>query len=78
MPMFYFDVLDSDQVIVDDLGEVLPDLEAARLAAVRGAREIIAEAAKGGRNILHYGFRVRDGAGDIVLTVTFEETLRRP
>jgi hypothetical protein len=40
MPRFFFDVIYGEQRIDDVEGQELPDLESARLAAARAAREI--------------------------------------
>ena len=71
MALYFFDVLDGERFIVDEEGQDLPNVEAARMECVKGARELIAFAAKEGIDATHRVFRVR------VATLPFRETLTR-
>jgi hypothetical protein len=77
MPLYFFDVLDGDEVIPDEEGQNLPDAEAARIESVKGAREQIAFAAKDGIDATHCVFRIRNEAGEVVATVPFRDTVKR-
>jgi hypothetical protein len=75
MPKFFFTVRD-DMVTQDDDGRELGDAEAARLAAIQGARSIAAEQVSKG--YLHPDDRieVEDGMRNLLFTVTFRDAVR--
>jgi hypothetical protein len=77
MPLYFFDVLDGDEIILDEEGHDLPDVEAARSEGVKGAREQIGFAAKDGIDATHCVFRIRNEAGEVVVTIPFRETIKR-
>jgi hypothetical protein len=78
VPTHFFDVqLEGADVVKDDEGFDLPDLEAARREAVMSAREQIADAAKQGFDVTDRQFQVRDQSGEVVLILNFREVLRR-
>jgi hypothetical protein len=78
VPRFYFDVqLDDAEIVKDDEGVDLPDLEAVTREAVTSAREQIAAAAQQGFDVTDRQFQVRDQSGKIVLTLNFRDVLRR-
>jgi hypothetical protein len=77
MPLYFFDEIAADQVIEDDEGVELPDLDAARREAIKSAREQIAESAKAGFDVLDWKFRVLDRDRRIVFTLPFRETISR-
>ncbi|HEU0098972.1 MAG TPA: hypothetical protein VFQ67_09380 [Allosphingosinicella sp.] len=74
MPRFFFHVVD-DVVIRDDEGIELSDAEAARSAALAGARAMICDQVKTGRIALHHRIDVEDEAGQPVLTMTFGDAV---
>ena len=74
MPRFFFYVYD-DVVAIDDDGVELPDLEAARREAVRGARSLAAEQVTEGRLILHHRVEAVDEGGNVVASVTFGDVV---
>jgi hypothetical protein len=73
MPVYFFDVLDSDWLIEDHDGQDLPDTEAARAVAIRRARDQIAVAAKEGKDVAHRQFRVR--VDPLVFNLSFRDAL---
>ena len=75
MPRFFFHVYD-DVVAIDDEGMELPDAEAARDAAVAGARALAADQARKGHLDLSHRIEVKDESGSPVLTLTFDEAVR--
>jgi hypothetical protein len=77
MPLYFFDEIAGFIVIEDDAGIELPDLNAARLEAVKGAREQIAESAKAGFDALDWQFLVRDERRKLIFRLLFRETLTR-
>jgi hypothetical protein len=76
MPIFFFDMLDGDKFIVDEDGQELPDLSAARLESIKSARELTAFAAKEGIDVTHRVFRVRNESGEVVGTMPFREAVQ--
>lgn len=54
MPRFFFNIY-NDMVAIDEEGVELPDLEAARAEAIRGARSLISDAVvtQGRLNLKH-------------------------
>ena len=75
MPRFFFHVYD-DVVAIDDEGIELPDAEAARRAALAGARALAAEQVRKGHLDLRHRIEVEDDAGAAVLSVTFDEAIQ--
>lgn len=78
MPTYFFDLVDGGVIIADPEGQDLPDLEAARNEGTQGARELIAQAARAGIDCTHRAFRVRKEDREIVLTILFAGTIKRP
>lgn len=62
----------DDVVAIDHEGMELPNIEAARLCALQGARELIAEQVKHGYIVITHWIDVVDEAGNTVLTLSFE------
>jgi hypothetical protein len=52
MGRFYFYIRVGDRLLPDYEGEVLPDVAAARRAAERSARELLADAIKAGKAVV--------------------------
>jgi len=74
VPRYYFDVYD-DVIAKDDEGMELPNIAAARLNAIAGARDIIAAQVRHGYLVRSHWIEVRDEAGETVLTLPFRETV---
>ena len=74
MPRFYFHVHD-DEPTIDDVGLDFPDLDAARLDALRGTREIAAEQVVQGYLKLHHRVEVQDEGGAVVALITFGDAV---
>jgi hypothetical protein len=70
VPRYFFHVFD-DVIAQDEEGMELPSIEAARLNALIGARDLIAEQVKRGYFVLSHWIDVVDEQGTPVLTVTF-------
>jgi hypothetical protein len=70
MPRFFFNVYDGAS-ITDEVGLDLPDLAAARQAAVEEARAVIAEEVKNGRIDLAHRIEVEDESRRPVLVLPF-------
>jgi hypothetical protein len=74
VPRYFFNVYD-DIIAQDDEGMELPNLAAARLNAIRGARDIIAEQVRHGHFALSHWIDVKDEQGETVLTLTFRDAV---
>ena len=75
MAGYFFHHQKSGQLIQDEEGEEYPSLETVRKEAVLSARDIIAEAAKQGRNATHESFLIVDDLGQTVLVLKFADAL---
>jgi hypothetical protein len=76
MPLFYFHVRNGLGFTRDEEGKVLPDVEAAREVALRGARSLIAAEVAEGRLDLRGAIEVEDEQGRPVLDLPFAEAVR--
>jgi hypothetical protein len=74
MPRFFFHVHDEADFI-DEEGIELADAEAARAAALAGARALMCDQVKLGQLNLHHRIEVEDEAGGAVLSLTFAEAV---
>jgi hypothetical protein len=74
MPRYYFHV-HNDIDAPDAEGTELPDLAAARVAAIQGVRELAAETVMEGRLHLDHFVEVTDETGVGKLKVTFGEAI---
>ena len=70
MPRYFFHIID-DTITRDEEGLSLPDLEAARLAAERGARSLMAEEVMNGRLSLDHRIEVADEQGALLFALRF-------
>lgn len=75
MPRFFFNVHD-DAVTADDEGVELPDAEAARLEAIRGARSLACEQVSNGYLNVNHRIEVHDSLRREVATIRFGEAIR--
>ena len=73
MPTYFFDLLKGNELVEDDQGDDLADIEAAKLEGLASARELIIDAAKKGILATSPVYRIRNEAGDILATVPFKE-----
>ena len=74
MPRYFFHVYD-DIIAQDEEGLELPDLAAARLNALIGARDLITEQVRHGYIVLSHWIDVVDEQGEKVLAVTFRDAV---
>jgi hypothetical protein len=76
VPTYYFDLY-NDMDVIDDEGQDLPDLEAAKAHALAEARTMIeANVAETGRVDLTHRMEVRDESGETVHSLRFEDAVR--
>jgi hypothetical protein len=75
MPRFYFRFCDGDE-LPDLLGIEMPDVQTARMEAVRGIRSLVADLALQGRIPISNRVEVENEGGEALLTVTFDEAVK--
>ena len=73
MPRYHFDLY-NDEIVLDDEGRELADLDAARDVAVLEAREMMAAGAKLGSVNLGHRIEVRDRTG-VVASISFADAV---
>ncbi|KQO49357.1 MULTISPECIES: DUF6894 family protein [unclassified Methylobacterium] len=76
MPRFYLNIRDGDDLIEDQEGSVLVDVDAARLEALASARDILAELVRAGRLVDGQCFEIMDDSGELRAVVPFKEALK--
>ena len=74
MPRYFFNVYD-DIIAQDDEGVELPNEAAARLQALVGARELMAEQVKHGHLVRAHWIDVVDGEGAVLFSQTFGDAV---
>lgn len=72
---YYFNVENAIGLIPDEEGRELPDLEAARAEAIKGARSILADDVLKGNLDLRARIDITDGDGKILLSLGFSEAI---
>jgi hypothetical protein len=75
MPLYFFHHQTVSGLITDDEGDDLPGLQAVREEAVEAARELLAHAARAGRDARDESFVVVDDLGQTVLVLKFADAL---
>ena len=74
MPRYFFNVYD-DVIALDDEGLELPNEAAARLRALAGARDIIAEQVKHGYFVRSHWIDVADQCGEVLFAIRFGDAV---
>lgn len=75
VPRYYFHVCDGSGFAEDEEGRELPNAEAARQEALKGARDIMAEEIRNGTLGLSSFIEVEDEHHTLLFTVAFEDVL---
>lgn len=75
MPRFYLHVCNGSGFVQDEEGQELPDLDAARLAAIRSARDIMASDVQRGILDLSSFIEVEDEERRLVLSLSFQQAV---
>ena len=75
MPRFYFHVCNGNGFVEDEEGQELPDLEAARAAAISAARDIMARDVQRGALDLSSFIEIEDPEHRLVHTLGFEDAV---
>ncbi|HMJ92736.1 MAG TPA: hypothetical protein VK472_01420 [Allosphingosinicella sp.] len=76
MPRFYFHLCDGTGFVEDEEGRELADPEAARVLAIRAARDVMAGEMRSGVLDLSSFIEVEDETRSLLFTVGFEEAVR--
>jgi hypothetical protein len=75
MPLFYLHAHNSTGFVEDEEGQDLPDLAAARAAAVDGIRSILAGEVRAGSLDTRGRIDIADDTGRVLATVRFREAV---
>jgi hypothetical protein len=75
MARFYFHVCNGNGFVQDEEGQDLPDEKAARLAAIRSARDIMASDVQRGMLDLSSFIEIEDAEKQHILTLGFQEAV---
>ena len=75
MPRYFFNLHNGIGPILDEEGQLLPDIEAARDTALTGIRSILADELARGDLDLKGRIDIVDDRQDILLSVSFEEAV---
>lgn len=75
MPTYFLHILEGHDLIADREGMIFPDLQAARDAAIAGARCIISAGAKGGILPLSHQITIQDETGQTLMSIPFADVV---
>jgi hypothetical protein len=75
MSRFYFHVVEGAELLRDVEGAHLRDALEARRIAIRSAREILADAIRGGKNKIPEALLITDEEGRAIETIPFASVL---
>jgi hypothetical protein len=76
MPLFYLHVCNGNGFVEDEEGQDLPNADAARAAAIRGARDIMAEDIRRGELDPASFIEVEDSDHQHLFTLQFGDAVR--
>lgn len=76
MALYYFDLIDGNDVPDIEGREIDGGIAKVRDEALEDAREMIADAARLGIDVTARRFEIRDELGNVVLTVHFREAIK--
>jgi len=75
MARYHFHIINGGGTSEDAEGQELPDLEAARAAAIEGVRSLVSEEARLGQIDLSGRIDIADADGNILLSVPFNDAV---
>jgi hypothetical protein len=75
MPRYFFNIRDDQDMVRDEEGMDLPDLQSAREEAQDCARELLAETVRSHQPIDHKRIEVVDEGGTVVENIKFRDLL---
>jgi len=78
MPRYFFHIADGSDLILDEEGSMLPDLEAAKAEARASARDIARQAIAQRRRPSDACVEIQDAEGRVLLSLSVEEILEHP
>lgn len=76
MAMYYFHLRDGEHFVPDETGMDLTDMQAARVEAVRSARDILADQLRAGEALDGQAIEITNDAGEVLDVVKFKDALR--
>jgi hypothetical protein len=76
MPLFFMNIRNAAGFVLDDEGQELPDLDAARAEAIGGIRSVLAEEVRAGVLNLHGQIEIRDADDALLAVVPYSEALQ--
>lgn len=65
----------NDETSLDDEGQELPDLKAARACAIKAARSLMADTLRKGRIVLSHHIAIQDELGELLMDVKFGDAV---
>ena len=77
MRRYFFHQITQAGLVHDPDGTVLPNLDHARKEAILDARNLMADAIRQGRDISHRSMQITDEEGNILLLLSFVDTVTR-
>lgn len=72
MPRYFFHIF-NDEIVLDEEGLELPDIDSARQNAIAGARSLICRSVENGHLNLNHRIEVCDESDSRLFTMTFRE-----
>ena len=75
MRRYYLHIRNADDVLLDEEGTDLPDLNAARELALASARDLLGDAIKAGKGVVPESIVVADADGQELMSVPLEHAL---
>lgn len=75
MPRFYFHICNGTGLIEDEEGQDLPSVEAARLEAMRSARDVMAGDVQRGILDLSSFIEIEDADHQLIETLSFQDAI---
>ena len=75
MPRYFLHIRDGSQLLPDDEGSELHDLDAAKTEALAAAADILAARIKAGRSLGYSIFEIAEATGAVVMSVPFRVAL---
>jgi len=76
MPRFFLHLCDGADRLLDPDGIELPDVEAAKVHALRSARDTLSNELRQGRLDLRHHIDVEDAEGRVIYTLPLEQTFQ--
>ena len=78
MPRFFLHYREPDDLIADEEGLELPDLNAARREAARAGRDILAEKVQLQQELNHDAIEIADESGRVLETIALKDLIKLP